>query len=93
MKLPACEVDREVGQPTRPQEGIGVDAGLRGTVLSSGEAIPTPQPLRTALKKIARCNRELARRQHGSQGWQETKAKLRRAHARVRHIARTPRTN
>ncbi len=75
-----CEVDREVGQPTRPQERIGVDAGLHGTVLSSGDVIPTPRPLRAALRKLARCNRELARRQLGSQGWQETKVKLRGAH-------------
>jgi putative transposase len=81
-----CEVDREAGQPTRPQEGIGVDAGLRGTVLSSGDVIPTPRPLRASLKRIARFNRELARRQRWSQGWQETQAKLRRAHARVRHL-------
>ena len=81
-----CEVDRKVGQPTRPREGIGVDAGLRGTVLSSGHVIPTPRPLRKAHRKIARCNRELARRQQGSRGWQETKAKLCRAHARVRHL-------
>ena len=81
-----CQVEREVGQPTRPQDGIGADAGLRGTVLSSGEVISSPRPLRPALKKIARLSRELARRKQGSQGWRETKAKLRRAHARVRHI-------
>ncbi len=81
-----CEVQREVGQPARPSDTVGADAGLRGTVLSTGEVIPHPRPLRKALRTIARFNRELARRTQGSTGWQETKAKLCRTHARVRHI-------
>ncbi len=81
-----CEVEREVGRPARPDETIGADAGLRETVLSTGERIPSPRPLKKALKKIARLNREFTRRTQGSNGWQETKRKLRRVHARVRHI-------
>ncbi len=81
-----CEAEREVGHPAHPYESIGADAGLRATVLSTGEAIPTPNPLKQALKPMARLNRELARRQEGSNGWQQTQGKLRRAHAHVRHI-------
>jgi len=81
-----CEVERESGRPVRPQTVVGADAGLRGTVLSTGEVILNPQPLKHALKPLARLNRQLARRTPGSQGWQATQAKLRRAHAHVRHI-------
>jgi putative transposase len=63
-----CEVEREVGRPACPHSVIGADAGLRGTVLSNGEIIPNPQPLKSALKKIARLNREIARRTQGSKG-------------------------
>ncbi len=81
-----CEVERKRGRPANANTVIGADAGLCNTVLSTGEQIPQPRPLKKALKKIARLNRELARRVRGSQGWQDTAGKLRRAHAHVRHI-------
>ncbi len=82
-----CEVARNVGRPAKPAVVIGVDAGLRQlAVLSSGEMIANPRPLRKASRKIARLNRQLARRSRGSRGWQETEGKLRRAHARTAHI-------
>ncbi|HXX40245.1 MAG TPA: IS607 family element RNA-guided endonuclease TnpB [bacterium] len=81
-----CEVERDVRRPPRLDTAIGVDAGLGKTVLSNGEVIPTPRPLKTALNTIARLGRRLSRCTQGGTGWQKTKCKLRRAHARVRHI-------
>jgi putative transposase len=67
-------------------------------VLSSGQQVPNPAPLAASLRQLRRCNRELARR-HGpldpdgtrrvpSAGWQASKARLARAHARVANVRR-----
>ncbi|MCY0884470.1 MAG: IS607 family element RNA-guided endonuclease TnpB, partial [Firmicutes bacterium] len=84
-----CEVEREPGTPRRPEAVVGVDAGVRHlAVLSTGERVPNPRPLRKALRKLARLNRELARRQRGSRHWRATRRRLARLHARVAHIRR-----
>lgn len=57
-----CQVEREEMQPKHPQAVVGVDVGLRHlAVLSTGERVPNPSPLKAARRKIARLNRELAR--------------------------------
>jgi putative transposase len=82
-----CEVEREPGTPRHPEAVVGVDVGVRHlAVLSTGETVPNPRPLHTALRKLARLNRELARREPGSQGRLETRRNLARLHARVAHI-------
>ncbi len=55
-------------------------------VLSTAAVWPSPRPLEKAPRKIARCNRALARRQKGSRGWQQARRRLARLHARVRNI-------
>jgi putative transposase len=63
--------------------------GLRRlAVLSTGEKVPNPQPLRKALRRIARLSRELARRQRGSRNREETRSRLARAHALVARTRR-----
>ena len=82
-----CEVERAVGTPSQPDAVVGVDAGVRNlAVLSTGEVLPAPRPLRKAERRIALLNRQLARRQERSRNWEDTRAALRRAHARVSHI-------
>jgi len=82
-----CEVERAIRTPSRPDAVIGVDAGLRNlAVLSTGKVVAAPRPLRRAERRIARLNRQLARRLEGSRNWEETKAALRREHVRVSHI-------
>ncbi|CAB3390916.1 IS607 family element RNA-guided endonuclease TnpB [Kyrpidia spormannii] len=82
-----CEVERDAGRPKRPRDVVGVDAGLKHlAVLSTGEKVPNPQPLRKALRKIARLNRELVRRKRRSRHWEDTRRRLNRAHARVARI-------
>ncbi len=82
-----CEVERDAGVPTRPVAVVGADAGLRHlAVVSTGELVSNPRPLRRAGRKIARLNRELARRSRARLGWQETACRLRQAHARTAHI-------
>lgn len=84
-----CEVERKPGRPRFPDATMGVDAGLRHlAVLCTGEKVPNPQPLREALRRIARLSRELARRQPGSRNGEETRSRLARAHASVARIRR-----
>jgi putative transposase len=84
-----CEVERYPGVPRRPDAVVGVDVGLRClAVLSTGERVSAPRPLRRALRRLARLNRELARREPGSRNWEETRRRLARLHARVAHIRR-----
>ncbi len=82
-----CEVERGEHQPTRPTSVIGVDAGVRHlAVLSTGETVTNPRPLRKAHRQIARLNRALSRRRRGSRRWHDTAQRLGCAHARVAHI-------
>ncbi len=82
-----CEVERGERQPTRLTSVVGVDAGVRHlAVLSTGETVANPRPLRKAHRQIARLNRALARRRRGSRRWNDTARRVGRAHARVAHI-------
>jgi putative transposase len=82
-----CAVERAARWPAYPESVIGADAGIRHlAVLSTGETVENPRPLRKAMRKIARLNRKLARRQPGSRRWCLTRHRLARAHARAGHI-------
>jgi len=84
-----CAVEREPKAPRYPDAVVGVDAGLRRlAVLSTGERVENPRPLKAALRRIARLNRELARRQPGGRNRAETRRRLARAHARAAAIRR-----
>lgn len=84
-----CEVEREPKAPGFPDAVVGVDAGLRNlAVLSTGEWVENPRPLKAALRKLARLNRELGRRKPGSRNREETRRRLARAHARAANIRR-----
>jgi putative transposase len=85
----ACEVEREPKVPRFPHAVVGVDAGLRRlAVLSTGELVENPRPLKAILRRIARLNRELARRKPGSRNREETRLRLARANARAANIRR-----
>lgn len=81
----AIQVD--VGEYKKPRcsdGSVGVDLGVKVAVtLSTGEQIQGQKPLKAALKKLARTNRELSRRQKGSKNRQKTKAKLAKIHYRI----------
>jgi len=83
------EVEREPRVPWCAEAVVGVDAGVRYlAVVSTGEVVPNLQPLKNALRKLARLNRELARGQPGSRNREETRQRLARLHAQVAHIRR-----
>lgn len=57
----------------------------RLATLSDGTHVENQNVLRSTLNKLKRLNRELARRQLGSNRWWKTKRKLQRLHARIRN--------
>ena len=63
----------------------GVDLGIRhlATLSASRTHVEGPKPLKAALTKLRRMNRELARRVKFSANWHKTKRKLERLHARI----------
>lgn len=66
---------------------VGVDLGVKQlATLSSGLVIANPQALRKARQKLARLQRQLQRKLHGSQRYQRQKLRLAAAHQRVKNI-------
>jgi putative transposase len=52
-------------------------------VLSTGESIPNPRWYKTALVKLCRAQRKVARRKKGSNGRRKAVALLQKIHARI----------
>lgn len=73
---------------TMPQPIVlGVDFGINKRAVSSdGTIYEAPNALRDTERKLARLNRELARRTKGGANWYKTKTKLAKAHAHVANI-------
>jgi len=88
------EVERaEPKAPAGP--AIGVDVGARSmAVPSDGRAVPAPPHLSRYTKRMARLQRECARRQGSGRGvaaskrWQRSRARLARAHIKVANARR-----
>lgn len=75
-----------VPAPSENQAGrCGVDLGIRhlATLSASRTHVDGPKPLKAALVKLRRLNRELSRRVKFSTHWRKTKQKLGRLHARI----------
>jgi putative transposase len=79
-----CEV--EVPEPTSNKRGreTGVDLGLKSfAVTSDGRKIDTPSYLRKAETKLARLQRQFARKKLGSQNREKARGKVARLHEKV----------
>ena len=77
-----------VDEPTTPLPKIGtqlgLDMGLTHTVvLSSGEKIGNPKFFRKDEKKLAKAQRQLAKKQKGSKNRDKARIKVARIHARI----------
>jgi len=66
---------------------VGVDLGVNAlATLSTGESFPNPKPLRKALKKLARLQRDASRKVYGSHNYKKASLKVARLHRRVANI-------
>jgi putative transposase len=84
----SVQVEEEIPDPTNDNTLIvGVDFGINAlAVCSDGTVFENPKPLRDALKKLARLQRELSRRTKGGSNWHKTKHKIQRCHAKIANI-------
>jgi putative transposase len=76
------------GPEPLPETGraVGVDLGVRDfAVTSGGERIPNPRHLERRARNLARYQRRLARCRQGSNNRAKAKAKVARAHCKVRN--------
>lgn len=89
-----CQIDRPDLVTTRPGAVVGVDLGIKDlAVLSTGEVVANPKHHRSALRRLRRLNKQLARRvgprspdggrREPSARWRNARAALGRAHSRV----------
>ncbi len=71
------------------QEVVGVDLGVKTlATLSTGEQFEAPKPLKLYLDKLRQLNRELSRKQKGSNNRAKTREKLARLYYRIGCIRR-----
>ncbi|MDI1464079.1 RNA-guided endonuclease TnpB family protein [Catellatospora sp. KI3] len=70
--------------PTPAAGAVGIDAGIDSLLtLSTGEKITNPRHERADRKRLARAQRDLARKQKGSANRAKARIKLARIHARI----------
>jgi putative transposase len=66
------------------QAVVGIDLGLKAfATLSTGESIPSNQPLKKKLCRLKRLQRKLSRRKQGSQNRRKAKDQVAKLHYRV----------
>jgi putative transposase len=79
------EVDRPQLEPNG--QSVGIDLGLTTfATLSTGEKIDAPKPLRAALKRLRKLQRNLSRKQKGSNRRNAARLKVARLHAKITDI-------
>jgi putative transposase len=93
----SVEITRSDPPPARPGSAVGVDLGVKSlAVLSTGETVPNPRRLETALHQLRRLQRQAARRvgpdrrtrRVPSNRWRGTQARITRLHAAVANARR-----
>lgn len=68
----------------KTNKSIGIDLGVTDlAILSNGEKVQAPKPLKANLKKLRRLNKSLGRKQKGSSNRAKAKAKLSRLHYKI----------
>ena len=76
------EIDRPQLEPNGST--VGIDLGLTTfATLSTGEKIDAPKPLRAALKRLRKLQRNLSRKVKGSNRRNQARVKVARLHARI----------
>lgn len=83
-------VSVELPEPIQHRESqavVGVDLGIKAlATLSTGEQFAAPKPLGRDLTKLARLQRQLSRKQKGSQNRAKARMRVARLHARIANV-------
>jgi putative transposase len=85
----SLQVEEELPETTATGVPLGVDLGVTTmAVCSNGDRYENPKALTRALKRLARLQRELDRREKGSRNRARSKARLAKLHLRIANIRR-----
>ena len=80
------ERDRPVWEPRAEGPDVGVDLGVDTfAVLSTGESLEAPRPLKRNLKRLRRRQKKHSRKQKGSKNRRKSARRLARLHRRIRN--------
>lgn len=76
---------QEIIKPTeKTNKNVGIDLGITDlAVLSTGEKIQAPKPLKRYLTKLKKASKQLSRKQKGSKNREKAKTKLSRLHYKI----------
>jgi putative transposase len=77
----------EVDPAHLPDNGqaVGIDLGIIDfATLSTGEKIKSPKPLKAKLKRLRKCQRNLSRKQKGSNRREKARLRVAKLHAKVK---------
>ncbi|WP_413162369.1 RNA-guided endonuclease InsQ/TnpB family protein [Capilliphycus salinus ALCB114379] len=77
----------EVNQQLLPESPsrVGIDLGVKTfAVLSSGQKIDAPKPLKQKIKRLRKLNRNLSRKQQGSKRYEKARARKAKLYARMK---------
>lgn len=78
------EIDNIPKLNAKTHKSVGLDLGITDlAVLSNGEKIKAPKPLKKNLKKLQRLSKSLSRKQKGSNNRAKAKTKLSRLHYKI----------
>jgi putative transposase len=88
--LASVQVETDVQpMPSASSGAIGIDLGLKSlAVLADGQVVQNPRFYRSNLRKLARQQRILCRREKGSNRRQQAKAKLAKMHEHIANLRR-----
>ena len=74
----------EIEELAKTTKKVGVDVGLKDfAITSDGEIIENPKYFRKAEKRLAKLQKDLARKVYGSNNWYKNKIKIARLHEKI----------
>lgn len=77
-------VEEDIAHLQPVEQSVGADLGLKDfVVLSTGETVGNPKFFHTDEKKLAKAQRQLAKKQQGSKNRAKARRKVARIHARI----------
>ena len=78
----ACEV--EIEKLPKVNKKVGVDVGIKEfAITSDGEIMSNPKYFRKSEKRLAKLQKDLARKVNGSSNWYKNKIKIAKLHERI----------
>ena len=81
------ELPDDYHRPRSGDDTVGVDLGVKtAVVLSTGEQIDSPKPLKKHLKRLRHLQRQFSRKQKGSKNSRKAASKVARLHKRIANI-------